>query len=118
MYSRYHVDFVGSRVKRELAHIPQPDRDRIAKKLRSLADVPRPYGIKQLGSDVYRLRVGNYRVIYQVLDDERLVLIGQVCRRSERTYRKWRQLFEEPAEYDTDRNSHPNIGATSPNSLN
>ena len=46
--------------------------------------------------------MGNYRVIYQVLDDEHLVLIGRVMRRSERTYRKWRQLFEETAEYDAE----------------
>ena len=100
MSSRYHAKFVGSRVKRELAHIPQQDRDRIAEALRSLADALRPYGIKQLGPDVYRLRVGNYRVIYRVLDDEPLVVIGRICRRSERTYRQWRQLFEEPAAYD------------------
>ena len=102
MSSRYRVKFVASRVKRELARIPQPDRDRIAEALRSLADAPRPYGIKQLGPDVYRLRVGNYRVIYRVLDDERLVIVGRVCRRSERTYRQWRQLFEEPAKYDAE----------------
>ena len=102
MHSRYRVKFVGSRVKRELARIPQPDRDRIAKALRSLADAPRPYGIKQLSPGVYRLRVGNYRVIYRVLDEERLVIVGRVCRRSERTYRQWRQLFEEPAEYDAE----------------
>jgi len=46
------------------------------------------------------LRVGNYRVIYWEMDDERPIIIGRVCRRSERTYRQWRQLFEEPAAYD------------------
>jgi mRNA interferase RelE/StbE len=97
--SNYRVRLVANRVKQELARVPRPDRDRIAEALRSLADAPRPYGIKQLGSNVYRLRVGNYRVIYQILDDERLVIIGRIARRSERTYRRWRQLFEEPAEY-------------------
>jgi mRNA interferase RelE/StbE len=100
--SSYRVKFAGSRVKRELARVPQPDRDRIAQALRSLADAPRPYGIKQLGPGIYRLRVGNYRVIYRVLDDEYLVLIGRVARRSERTYRKWQQLFEEPANYEVE----------------
>lgn len=47
------------------------------------------------------MRVGNCRVIYQVLDDEHLILIGRVVRRSERTYRDWRKLFEEPEEYET-----------------
>jgi len=68
VHSRYRVKFVGSRVKRELARIPQPDRDRIAEALRSLTDAPRPYGIKQLSPGIYRLRVGSYRVIYRVLD--------------------------------------------------
>lgn len=106
MSNRYHVENTGRRVEREIERLPRPDR--VIAAIQSLAKTPRPYGIKQLGPDVYRLRVGNYRVIYQVLDDECLVLIGRVCRRSERTYRKWRQLFEEPAEYDTDFNSHPN----------
>lgn len=110
-HSSYHVKFVGSRVKRELARIPQPDRDRIASALRSLADTPRPYGIKQLEPGIYRLRVGNYRVIYHVLDDEHIVLIGRIARRSERTYRKWRQLFEEPEQYDA--GPHP-AAATTP----
>ncbi len=100
MSSRYRVKFVSSRIKRELARVPQPDRDRIAEALRSLADAPRPYGIKQLVPGIHRLRVGNYRVIYRVLDEERLVTIGRVCRRSKRTYRQWQQLFEEPAEYN------------------
>ena len=100
MRNRYRVKFVGKWVKRELARVSQPDRDRIAEALRSLADAPRPYGIKQLAPGIYRLRVGNYRVIYRVLDDEHIVIVGRVCRRSERTYRQWQQLFEEPAEYD------------------
>ncbi|MEA3340365.1 MAG: type II toxin-antitoxin system RelE/ParE family toxin, partial [Chloroflexota bacterium] len=102
VHSRYHVKFVSSRVKRESVPIPQPDRDRIAEAPCSLAGAPRPYGIKQLGSDVYRLRVGNCRVIYRVLDDEHLVTVSRVCRRTERTYRQWRQSFEEPAEYDAE----------------
>lgn len=108
----YRVKFVGSRVKRELARVPQPDRDIIAQALRSLADAPRPYGIKQLGPGIYRLRVGNYRVIYRVLDDECLVLIGRIARRSERTYHKWQQLFEEPADYEIE--SQPAIPLTTP----
>jgi len=85
-----------------MKHLPRPDRDRVLDAIQSLAGAPRPYGIKQLGPGVYRLRVGNYRVIYRVLDDEHLVIVGRVCRRSERTYRRWRQLFEEPAEYNAE----------------
>ncbi len=38
------------------------------------------------GKGAYRVRVGDYRVIYAVLDDERVVIIAQVTRRSESTY--------------------------------
>jgi len=99
--NKYHVENTGRRVEREIERLPHLDRDRVIAAIQALAKSPRPHGIKQLEPGIYRLRVGNYRVIYQVLDDERLVLIGRVAHRSERTYRKWRQLFEEPAEYDT-----------------
>ena len=102
MGSRYRVENTGRRVEREIERLPRPDRDRVINAIQSLADAPRPYGIKQLSPGIYRLRVGNYRVIYRVLDEERLVIVGRVCRRSERTYRQWRQLFEEPAEYDAE----------------
>jgi len=98
--NKYRVENTGRRVEREIERLPRPDRDRVISAIQELADAPRPYGIKQLGPNTYRLRVGNYRVIYQVADDEHLVIIGRIARRSERTYRKWRQLFEEPAEYE------------------
>jgi mRNA-degrading endonuclease RelE of RelBE toxin-antitoxin system len=43
---------------------------------------------------VYRLRVGDYRVIYKVFDKEQLVIIGRVARRSEKTYQDFEDLFE------------------------
>lgn len=48
----------------------------------------------QLSAGVYRLRMGHYRVIDSVLDNEQLVLIGRVARRSEATYRGMHGLFE------------------------
>lgn len=99
MSSKYRVDTTSRRVEREIEKLPRSDRGHVIAAINSLADAPRPYGAKQLGPSVYRLRAGSYRVIYRVLDDERIVLIGRVARRSERTYRKWQQLFEEPAPY-------------------
>ena len=102
MGSRYRVENTGRRVEREIERLPRPDRDRVINAIQSLADAPRPYGTKQLSSGVYRLRAGNYRVIYRVVDEERFVIVGRVCRRSERTYRQWHQLFEDPAEYEAE----------------
>jgi mRNA interferase RelE/StbE len=90
----YRIESASSRIKRELRRIPPPDRERIAEAVQALADDPRPPGIVQLEQDVYRLRVGDYRVIYKVLDEERIILIGRIVRRSESTYRDLRWLFK------------------------
>jgi mRNA interferase RelE/StbE len=90
----YQIESASSRIKRELHRIPPRDRARIAEALQALADDPRPPGIVQLEQHVYWLRVGDYRVIYKVLDEERIILIGRIVRRSESTYRNLRRLFE------------------------
>ena len=89
----YRVEAPSSRIKREIKRIPPDVRPRIVEAVRALARDPRPDGIKQLEPNVYRLRVGQYRVIYKVLDDEHLVIIGRVARRGEATYRRVSKLF-------------------------
>jgi len=91
---KYRIETVSSRIKRELYRIPPLDRQRVAEAVQTLADDPRPLGVKQLELNVYRLRVGDYRVIYKVFDAEGVILIGRVVRRSESTYRGLRRLFE------------------------
>ncbi|MBI2886762.1 MAG: type II toxin-antitoxin system RelE/ParE family toxin [Chloroflexi bacterium] len=54
---------------------------------------PRPPSIRALTTNVYRLRVGRYRVIYEVDDEAQEVLVGRIERRQERTYRDWQELF-------------------------
>ena len=89
----YRVEASSTRIKRELRSVPLHDRERVIKAIESLAENPRPYGIVQLEPNVYRLRVGGYRVIYKVFDKEQLVIIGRVARRSESTYRDVTGLF-------------------------
>jgi len=89
----YRVEASSTRLKRELRRIPVTDRPGVIKAIQSLADDPRPGGIKQLAPDVYRLRVGRYRVVYKVFDDDRVVLVGRVTRRSGTTYRGLEKLF-------------------------
>ncbi|MGH7379127.1 MAG: type II toxin-antitoxin system RelE family toxin [Candidatus Methylomirabilales bacterium] len=67
--------------------MPEADRAHLVTRLRALADQPRTKGVKALARNVYRLRVGRYRVIYKVFDREQLVLIGRVAPRTERTYK-------------------------------
>jgi len=90
----YQIESASSRIKRELRRTSSPERVRIAEEVQALADDPRPPGVVQLEQDVYRLRVGDYRVIYKVLEEERIILIGRLVRRSEGTYRDLRRLFE------------------------
>jgi mRNA interferase RelE/StbE len=57
--------------------------------LRALALDPRPSGSKRLvGTPLWRLRIGDLRVIYEIDDKTRTIAIARVGRRSERTYRR------------------------------
>lgn len=89
----YRVEASSTRIKRELHSIPLHDRERVIKVIEALKENPRPHGIVQLEHNVYRLRIGEYRVIYKVFDREQLVIIGRVARRSEKTYQDIRGLF-------------------------
>ena len=63
--------------------------ERLRTAIRSLADDPRPRGVRKIeGAErAYRIRVGDYRVVYEIYDKESLVLILQAARRTETTYR-------------------------------
>lgn len=89
----YTIKVASARVERQLASVPEGDRAHLVTRLRALGDHPRPKGVKVLARNVYRLRVGRYRVIYKVLDREQLLLIGKVAPRTERTYKDIEALF-------------------------
>ncbi len=74
---------IGSRISRE-------DLEHLRKAITNLAGEPRPEGVKKIKGRErsYRIRVGSYRVVYEVYDSDKLVLILQVARRSETTYRQ------------------------------
>ena len=69
--------------------IQHPGVERLRDAIRSLADNPRPHRVRKIeGTErAYRIRVGAYRVVYEVYDREKLVLILHVSRRTEATYR-------------------------------
>ena len=89
----YEVRLRSRRVQRELAGLRGSDYERVVTALRALADGPRPAGCEKIFGNVYRVRVGNWRLIYQVDDAARTVDVGAVRRRSERTYRRPEDLF-------------------------
>jgi mRNA interferase RelE/StbE len=90
----YKVNVAHNRVRRQLRRIPKQDLDRIGEAISTLALEPRPRRAIQLETDIYRIRIGNYRVIYKVYDQESLVLIGRIARRSESTYDRLHDLFD------------------------
>lgn len=69
--------------------IQRDDFERLRVAVRDLANKPRPQGVRKIqGTDrAFRIRVGSYRVVYEVYDNENLVAILQVVRRTETTYR-------------------------------
>lgn len=84
----YKVLFV-SRAERGLKRLSADVQDRIIPEINSLAENPRPAGSAKLtGSDnLYRIRVGDHRVIYAVEDNFLVVLVVEVGHRKE-IYRK------------------------------
>jgi mRNA interferase RelE/StbE len=67
-----------------------PLRDYLAlwRAMSSLSDEPWGGQIKKVvGSDLWRLRVGRYRVIYAVDEKEKIIYVEKIARRNERTYK-------------------------------
>ncbi|GBO56162.1 RelE/StbE replicon stabilization toxin [Pseudanabaena sp. lw0831] len=71
--------------QKQLDNISKIERDRLIITLRSLANDPRPNGVKKLkGYDnTYRVRVGDYRIIYEIKDRELIVLLLSVSHRKD-----------------------------------
>ena len=70
------------RAQKALARLPKQDYERVRDAIAALADDPRPGGCKKLtGREGWRIRVGPYRVIYEVADIVRIVTILDVGNR-------------------------------------
>jgi mRNA interferase RelE/StbE len=80
---RYRVE-VRPKAEKELRALPRRTTDRVRAIIRGLAEDPRPRGVKKLASgDGYRVRIGEYRMVYDVNDADRLVDVKSVLHRSE-----------------------------------
>jgi mRNA interferase RelE/StbE len=79
----YTVDILRS-AQKQMARIDRQDQPRIIAAVRDLAVNPRPSGSKKLsGRPAWRIRVGAYRVIYEIHDDRLLVLVTTIGHRRE-----------------------------------
>lgn len=70
--------------EKEIERLPTRDRLKVIKKIRSLREDLRPSGVKKLsGEEKYRLRQGNYRILYEVHDAIVTVVVVKVAHRKD-----------------------------------
>ncbi|WP_392479439.1 type II toxin-antitoxin system RelE/ParE family toxin [Nostoc sp. C110] len=80
----YEVKFSRG-AKKQFRKLPIDVQQRIQTKINDLAIEPRPNGVKKLQGDdnSYRVRVGDYRVVYEIGDDVLIVTVIKIGHRSE-----------------------------------
>jgi mRNA interferase RelE/StbE len=84
MAKRYSIRFVES-AARSLNKLPVGARVRIAARIEALADNPYPPGTRKMAGEehAYRIRIGDYRVVYDVLEDAIVVLVLRIGHRKD-----------------------------------
>ena len=82
--ARFEVLIKPSAVK-ELESLPRKkDRQRVAARIRRLAEDPRPPGCQKLsGRDRYRIRQGVYRIVYAIRDQQLIVVVVKIGHRKD-----------------------------------
>ena len=67
----------------DLRKLPTKDLAAILRRIEALAEEPRARGCKKLaGADFYRVRLGSYRIIYEIRDRELVIQVVRVAHRS------------------------------------
>lgn len=70
----YYRVTIRKKATKILEKIKDPDYSKIKTAIYALSENPRPFGYKNLkGRDGLRIRVGNYRIIYEVFDNELVI---------------------------------------------
>ena len=79
-----HTIVFRNKVLKALIKINEPNYSAIKKQIYDLADNPRPQGYKKLkGREGYRIRVGDYRIIYEIFDTVLLIEVIDLGHRKE-----------------------------------
>lgn len=80
----YRVDFTAG-AARQVKKLPRPARDRVLDAIEELGEDPRPHGAKKLVGEqmAWRIRIGDYRVIYDIFDSELTVTVVRAAHRRE-----------------------------------
>ncbi len=81
--AKYRISIKKSATK-ELEDIPKKDLRRIVKRIQSLAENPRPRGSQKLSrKEQYRVRQGDFRIVYSIEDEDSLIDIVKIGHRRE-----------------------------------
>lgn len=85
---KYNIAFAPAAL-RQLRKLPMQDQKRIMREIETLTDDPRPQGVRKLtGADnLWRIRIGDYRVVYEIQDAKLVVLVLRIAHRKD-VYRK------------------------------
>lgn len=80
----YKVVLVASAAK-EFRSLPAGIQRRISAAIDGLSEDPRPRGVRKLAGHerLYRIRVGDYRIVYEIDDEEQVVCITRIRHRRE-----------------------------------
>lgn len=80
---KYAVEVLRS-AQKVLENFPADEQERVLAVLEGLGEAPRPDGCKKLsGRNAWRVRVGDYRVIYEVADDTHRVIVVVIAHRKD-----------------------------------
>ncbi len=80
---------ISKSVQKQINDLPSQIRNRIIEKIQSLAQEPRPSGVVKLkgSGKEYRIRIGDYRVRYEIEDSSQIIRLLQ-CKHRRDVYRK------------------------------
>ena len=92
----YKTEFTPAAI-RDLKRLPKGVQTTVVSAIGSLADNPRPHGYEKIegSGDIYRIRCGDYRMLYRILDDVLTVVIVRTRHRRE-VYKHISQLEKRP----------------------
>jgi mRNA interferase RelE/StbE len=77
-----YILLILRRAQKELAQLPDEIYERLRDAIRALAKDPRPHGcLKLTGREGWRLRVGDYRVVYEIDDSQQVITVLHIGHR-------------------------------------